>query len=163
MGDLVLLRNYLDPEEAVVAGSFLQSEGIPVFLGNVHFLTVNPMLRQALGGYPLMVREEDIQTAGALLSDVEAVATAEAAAADVVCVKCGGGPVRLQRDQIWGLVGFAWGIPFARRTGKSVCAACRAVSGGGAPDSVQPAGFTLLGVALIVSALFVLYYEFIFD
>lgn len=155
MGDLVLLRDFPDPEEAAVAASFLQSEGIAAVTGNVHFLTVNPMLRQAVGGFPLMVREENVQVACALLAGIEA--DARAAPAENACEACGAPSLRLQRDLLWSAVGFAWGVPFARRTGRAQCAACGAMAGADAQAPTSRIGLFLLGAALIAAAMWLMF------
>jgi len=84
--ELVVAAAFLYPDEAKLAQSLLESEGIPTFLRNEHLMTVQPLWGLATGGYQLMVPGAALARAQELLaariSDEELAAEAEAAGED---------------------------------------------------------------------------------
>ncbi|MEQ8934703.1 MAG: hypothetical protein RIE56_02795 [Amphiplicatus sp.] len=145
-----MLRNFFDPEEAVVVRSLLDSEGFATSLSNEHLLSADPALRVAVGGYPLMIRPERRAAAEELLREAEAAALESADT--TACSACGGQSFRAERSFMWAGVGLAFGVPFAHKTGKSICASC------GAAFKTHAAGSTGRVVALaFVSAVLAAY------
>lgn len=63
MADLVEVTRFIDPEEAYVANSFLNSRGIKTIIQNEHHLTTAPHLRIGLGGYRILCGSSDREAA----------------------------------------------------------------------------------------------------
>jgi len=159
MADWVLLRSYFDPEEAVVVRSLLQSEGFATSLGNEHLLNANPALRVAVGGYPLMVRPERRAAAEELLRGAEAAAIESADA--TACTACGGRFFRAERSFMWAGVGFAFGVPFAHKTGRSICTSCGAAFEAAAGSKGHAVALAFTGAVLAAYALWAMLYGFL--
>lgn len=85
MGDLVTLRTFQDPSEAIVARALLEQHGLLAVTPEIHQYSVHPWQISALGGLRLMVRIEDLDAARALLDT--AAAPAEAGTYET-CPKC---------------------------------------------------------------------------
>lgn len=66
-----LLRTFSKPFEAELAKSYLASFGIEAELFDQHTISINWLYSDLLGGIKLMVKEEDLETAARLLSQVE--------------------------------------------------------------------------------------------
>ncbi|MEE2691206.1 MAG: hypothetical protein VX640_06680 [Pseudomonadota bacterium] len=160
MVDWVLLRNFFDPEEAVVVRSLLHSEGFATTLGNENLLNANPALRVAVGGYPLMVRPEQRASAEELLRGAEAAALESADAA--ACSACGGRFFRAERSFMWAGVGFAFGVPFTHKTGRSICTSCGAAFETAAGRKGPTVALALIGAVLAAYALWAILYGFLF-
>ncbi len=61
---------FYDPEEALCAQSALQADGCVHFLHNSNHLSVAPSLRVALGGYRLLVMDEDVASVREVLAQL---------------------------------------------------------------------------------------------
>ncbi|MDB5230482.1 MAG: hypothetical protein JWN76_1287 [Chitinophagaceae bacterium] len=68
---LVSIRSYDNYFDAALAQGVLESAGIDCFLQDVHSVTINPVLTNAIGGIKLRVRSEDYEQASNLLSSGE--------------------------------------------------------------------------------------------
>ena len=71
------VARYYDPEEAIVAQSFLRSSGIACELLNDYHSSVNPHLRIALGGIQLVTQETEVAFARELLNVIRQSASAD--------------------------------------------------------------------------------------
>lgn len=60
---LVTIKTFLDPHEANICKSHLESAGIPSFIKNESFVGNNPILSNAVGGCELQVKEDDAKKA----------------------------------------------------------------------------------------------------
>jgi hypothetical protein len=76
------LGTQLTPEEAGMAQALLASAGIEARLEDQALSTVDPLVRFAIGGTKLLVRQEDAERARALLDDFGVIAPASARPAD---------------------------------------------------------------------------------
>jgi len=65
----VVVGRYGGVPEAMVAKSMLDSAGIESFLGDENLVRLDWFYSNLVGGIKLMVREEDAETAGALLKE----------------------------------------------------------------------------------------------
>jgi hypothetical protein len=104
MSNLVEIANFLAPEEAVCANSFLQSRGINSFLRNEHHLTVDPALRVALGGYALVCPRSQFDKATLELRSVQSI--------DLPDDKIHSGKWKRRRNWLWLPIGLSYGVPF---------------------------------------------------
>ena len=66
---LRLVAHYFDRVEAFIAESTLDAAGIPVFLHSSALLTVDPGYAIAVGGFRLLVCDEDLEAAIAVLEE----------------------------------------------------------------------------------------------
>lgn len=73
MADLVIVAQYIDRSEAMVARALLDSEGIKALLPEDNVMSTMPQLIHAGGGYRLMVRAEDAVRATRVLEEAQAV------------------------------------------------------------------------------------------
>lgn len=69
---LRLLAHFYDRTEALIARGALDAAGVPVFLMGDAILAVKPFNEIALGGVRLMVTEEDLAAALAVLHEARA-------------------------------------------------------------------------------------------
>lgn len=70
--ELVTIATYTTPYEAQIAKGMLETNGIPAFAANEHFVGVNWLLSNAIGGVTLQVTETDAEQARALLAQENA-------------------------------------------------------------------------------------------
>jgi len=89
---LVIVQRYRDMPQALIAKSILDSAGLQSFLSDDNVLRMDWMISNAVGGAKLLVREEDAESARALLKqntperfDVEGVGEYE----QPKCPQCG--------------------------------------------------------------------------
>ena len=66
---LALLAHYFDSNEALIVGAALDAAGIPNFIENYRQISIQPFYEIALGGHRLMVCEEDLADAIAVLDE----------------------------------------------------------------------------------------------
>ncbi|MEL7486325.1 MAG: hypothetical protein AAGJ87_03795 [Pseudomonadota bacterium] len=71
MGSLKEVARFWTPTEAYCAAGYLNAFGIETQLRHDHHLTVDPALRFALGGIPILVFAEDADHARACLDEVD--------------------------------------------------------------------------------------------
>jgi hypothetical protein len=64
---LRLVAHYYDRIDALIAFSVVDAAGIPVFLESQALLTVDPAYACAIGGFRLVVCEQDVEAAVAAL------------------------------------------------------------------------------------------------
>lgn len=69
---LRLVAHYYDRVEALVVSSALDAAGVPNFVENFNQMAVKPFEEVALGGYRLMVCEQDLQYALDVLAEARA-------------------------------------------------------------------------------------------
>jgi hypothetical protein len=73
----VVIRQYLNVPEALLAKSILDSAGIPCFLGDQNIIRLDWFLSNALGGVKLLVKDEDAVAADELLNQHAPESTTE--------------------------------------------------------------------------------------
>lgn len=66
---LVLLAHFYERNEALIAAGALEAAGVTVFVENARQMGVQPLYEIALGGYRLMVPEEELGTALAVIEE----------------------------------------------------------------------------------------------
>lgn len=86
---LIPIRSYSNYFDAALAQGVLESAGIHCFLQDVHSVTINPVLTNAMGGIKLNVRQEDLAEAEQLLRP------AEINISQPVCPACGSADTQL--------------------------------------------------------------------
>src|SRR3954471_23737951 len=86
---LIPIRSYNNYFDAALAQGVLESAGIDCFLQDVHSVTINPALTNAMGGIKLNVRREDYEEAEQLLSP------GENKVSQLVCPACGSSDTQL--------------------------------------------------------------------
>jgi hypothetical protein len=69
---LRLVAHYLDRSEAVVVSSMLDAAGVPNFIEIFQQVWVRPLKEIAMGGFRLMVAEEDLAVALEVLPEAQA-------------------------------------------------------------------------------------------
>lgn len=100
MSDLIAVAAFHDPEEAVVAYSFLRANGVEAELADTATLAALPTHRVALGGQRVMVPAASLAIARRLLAEVrEDSVPAGYEVDDMRCPKCGGD--RFTRVKPW--------------------------------------------------------------
>jgi len=124
----VVIARYGGVPEAVLAKSMLDSAGIESFLGDENLVRLDWFYSNLVGGIKLMVREEDAETARALLEKnipekLEVAGVGEYA--QPACPKCGSLDVSFNElNKQIAYTGFFLGVPIHvnRKGGK--CHAC---------------------------------------
>lgn len=71
MTDLVVVAQFQEVSEALIARSLLESEGLLAFVPEREALGALPHLMFGQGGYRLQVRREDLDQALAILRDAQ--------------------------------------------------------------------------------------------
>ena len=71
MADLVLIAEFIDRSEAIIARALLESEGVKAFLPEDNVMSTMPQLIHAGGGYRLMVRAQDAELAKRVLQEAQ--------------------------------------------------------------------------------------------
>ncbi len=66
--DLVVIRQFRDPGDAMVAKTILESSGIEAFLGDDNMIRLDWFISNLLGGIKLKVNAEDAQSADDILN-----------------------------------------------------------------------------------------------
>jgi hypothetical protein len=102
MGRLVEIAHFYDPEEAYCAKGFLLAHGIQTIFQNEHYVTVDPALRFALGGYRMLALSEFEETAREALESIHGQAGED-------------DPDPIQKtphNWLWLPIAFLVGIPF---------------------------------------------------
>ncbi len=120
------LARFYDAAEAEIAAGFLRSQGFEVGLPERHTLGAQPEMRFALGGFRLLVSDQDYFLAQNALERVQTKTGKPA------CPRCG--QRALRRQVRWGLpflinlFGASMGgfFPFARKSKWVKCGACGA-------------------------------------
>ena len=150
MKDVVLVRSYLDPEEAYVVRSALEAADINVILFGDSFCTNLPHLRLASGGYRLSVPASQESAAREALAEIESVETAEPIGADAPCAACDGRLFRRERSWRWAIIAFFFESAFAAQSGRSRCLSCGAVVDNDRRPLVERSFFFLCSMAILV-------------
>ena len=95
---LRLVAHYYDRVEALLAFSVLDAAGIPVFLESSALLTVDPGYLGAVGGFRVVVCEQDLEAAVAVLGEARAHPLTE------------GEPLHVEFDALNGVFSFIVGL-----------------------------------------------------
>ncbi len=66
---LRLLAHFYDRNEALIAAGALEAAGVVVFIDNAALASVKPLHELALGGYRLMIPEQELLDAVAVLEE----------------------------------------------------------------------------------------------
>ena len=125
---LVTLERYRDMPLAFVAKSILDSAGIESFLADENVLRMDWLYSNGLGGIKLLVREEDAETARAMLEqkapekfDVDGIGEYE----QPKCPKCGSLDISFEElDRKTAHVGLLVGLPVPATVRGWKCHAC---------------------------------------
>jgi hypothetical protein len=124
--DIVSIATFAKPEEAHLGRLRLERDGIPAYVADEHVLQLDWALTNAVGGVRLMVSEDNVEEALAVLK-AEPVCTEAAAINSMTCPRCENaqpefylGPRRL------GVLGLIIGLPllFFTRWHRWRCGAC---------------------------------------
>jgi hypothetical protein len=143
MAGPAVARVYTSVLEAQLAKSVLDAAGVPARLADEHLVTMNWTYSNAVGGVKILVPEEQLEEARALLDTdaaVEAIASAGPAdappAAGDVCRHCGSDRFdsRIPRLNLLGWFVFGFPVGWSRRA--RYCHDCGAAA---EPDQ-SPAG-----------------------
>jgi hypothetical protein len=70
--DQVRIARFIDLQEAQIATGLLQSRGLTVYLQNEQLGALDFLIRQAIGGFGLWVRQDEVALANAVLSEATA-------------------------------------------------------------------------------------------
>ena len=109
MSRLVEIATFYSPEEAYCAQGALRSGGCFTLLSNEHHLNVAPSLRVGLGGYRLLVLEEDANDIRLALKNLPAPANDQPSFEDRAVEK----PVAPRRKNwLWLPVALSAAVPF---------------------------------------------------
>ncbi len=65
-----LITRFQYSSEALIYKGKLESEGIEVFMRDINTIDSNPLYSNAIGGVKLFVRNEDVEKANAILSQI---------------------------------------------------------------------------------------------
>ena len=110
------LELHTDPPSALVQMSALQAAGLFAFIDNYYYASIVPYRALALGGFRVVVADEDWETA------TEFSACADVADLDGfepidLCPNCGSREVFRGASWILSILGFLWcGVPLPRET-----------------------------------------------
>jgi hypothetical protein len=124
----VMIARYGGVPEALLAKSMLDSAGIESFLGDENLVRLDWFYSNLVGGIKLMVREEDAETARALLEKnipekLEVAGVGEYA--QPVCPKCGSLDVSFDElNKQIAYTGFFLGVPIHVNHKGGKCHAC---------------------------------------
>lgn len=149
MTGLVAISRYFDPDEAYVARSFLEANGVTVLVQNDQHGRVAPQMRIALGGFALLTPQSEASTARELL---RAASRGETALTDEgaylrMCERCGHAGIRRTPGLIWkafSILYWLWwtAIPFVPGPRRARCPNCGASNAPGRRPW-EPDGFSL--------------------
>lgn len=128
---LVRIADYYDPEEALVAQSFLRSGGVEAALVGFNHLAMEPYLRFAFQGYSLWVPAQDADAA----KEVLIVPPAEAGSGPGPgpgpekcggprCSVCGSARLRRLKSLLWLPAALLMWIPFLPEANRVKCLDC---------------------------------------
>lgn len=87
--ELVILKVFNNGIEAHILRNSLEAEGIQCFIQDENIVTVNPLYNFAVGGVKLKVREDDLESARMILSEIEGKPYSDDTDAVISCPKCG--------------------------------------------------------------------------
>lgn len=150
MSDVVCLRRYIDPEEALVVRGALCAAGVHVILFNEQFLISLPHMRVAAGGFRLSVPASEEGAAREALVEIESYKSDEPIGADEPCANCGGRDFRRERSLRWAIVALFLETGLAAQARRSRCLRCgETVSNDDRPITVR-IFFFLASIAMIL-------------
>ncbi len=124
----VILRQFRDLPEAMLAKGVLESDGIECFLNDQNIVWVDWFLSNAVGGVKLCVRQEDVKTANNLLNEARTESFDEGGAEEYLqprCPNCQSTEVSLEelnKPLAYGSLLLGFPIPIKRRGWK--CHSC---------------------------------------
>ena len=124
--DIVSIATFARPEEAHLGRLRLERDGIPAYVADEHVLQLDWILTSVIGGVRLMVGEEDVEDALAILR-AEPVCTEAAAIDSVTCPRCESTePEFYLPPRRLGVLGLFLGFPllFFTRWHRWKCSAC---------------------------------------
>lgn len=110
MSSLVEIANIYSPEEAFCVRACLRSAGIYCVLQNEHHLSSAPWMRVALGGYRLLVLEDEADQAKSVIEN--ALCTEQNVGNADACPEFSEQQPPRRRDILWFPIALAWGVPF---------------------------------------------------
>jgi hypothetical protein len=100
---LVMIAQFEDPYEGEIAAVALRAAGIEPFYNSQGLASANPFMRQAVGGFPLSVLDEDVQQARQILRDARDASAASGLGASAVADdddEHDDGPTRRRRSRV---------------------------------------------------------------
>jgi hypothetical protein len=71
MANLVVAALFLERSEAIIAHGLLESEGVYAVMPDFNVLSIEPGFAFTQGGFRILVRDEDADTARAILRDAQ--------------------------------------------------------------------------------------------
>lgn len=89
-----LIKSYQYSSEAKIFGSKLESEGIKIYLRDLHTIDSNPHLSTAVGGVKLFVESKDFEKAQKILSEISPYSLDENDEL-IKCPKCKAGAIEM--------------------------------------------------------------------
>ena len=122
MSDLVVAARYFDLSSALVARSYLESQRLFAVTPEYHFAATNWHMMFALQAMRVMVREEDLETAHALLESQHP--------GWETCRSCGSDKIYRYNSRLWialGMLMVLWSVivPLVKQTARRRCRDCR--------------------------------------
>jgi hypothetical protein len=128
---LVTVARFVDPPTAHLARGLLEANGIQAFVFNEHYVGMDWLHSQAIGGVELRVAREQAEQARALIADPPRMPeprfdALEPAAGDrAACPSCGSTAVRPDRlDHRLRALSLALGVPLATGRFRYRCGSC---------------------------------------
>jgi len=123
--DLVTIQTFSTPNEALIAKSRLESEGIPAFVQDANIVQMNWLYSNLVGGVRLQVASEDATQAIAVLGSTTAGEPRDERLADR-CPECGGSRIEVWRParRVTFLTWLLLGLPLWRSRPGWACQDC---------------------------------------
>lgn len=122
MSELVVAARYFDLPSAMVARSYLESQGLFAVTPEYHFAATNWHMMFALQAMRVMVRDEDVVAARELLGQRQEPGWE-------TCPSCGSDDIYRHKSRLWialSILMVLWSIiiPFVKHTTRRKCLAC---------------------------------------
>jgi hypothetical protein len=126
---LVTVARFVDPPSAHLARGLLEANGIDAFVFNEHYVGMDWLHSQAIGGVELRVAAEDAEQARALIenppSAPETIFAADEDRREGDCPRCGAAEVRRDRlDHRLRALSLGLGVPLAAGGFRFRCVRC---------------------------------------
>lgn len=110
------IGSYQYSSEAIIIKGKLESEGIEVFMADNFTIDTDPLVSNAIGGVKLYVRNEDMDKANTVLSDISRYSVDDKGQA-IICHKCNSDKVEVGTTVKEGKSLFAFLFGFSISTG----------------------------------------------
>lgn len=97
---MVTVATYSKPEDAYLAASMLEGNGVPATVRDAEMVSLNWTFSNAIGGVKVDVADEDLEQARELL------ALARESEGILCCPHCGSHDVRMRELSLWSMIGY---------------------------------------------------------